>query len=76
MLSRYRPRSLIMAVTRNEQTSRQCHMYRGVKPVFYNKPAHDVWAEDVDQRVIFAMEMGKSPAARVSGSALWDRVLL
>ncbi|XP_076157465.1 pyruvate kinase PKM-like isoform X3 [Alosa pseudoharengus] len=59
MLSRYRPRSLIMAVTRNEQTARQCHMYRGVKPVFYNKPAHDVWAEDVDQRVIFAMEMGK-----------------
>ncbi|XP_063052639.1 pyruvate kinase PKM-like [Engraulis encrasicolus] len=59
MLSRYRPRSLIMAVTRNEQTARQCHMYRSVKPVFYNKPAHDVWAEDVDQRVMFAMEMGK-----------------
>ena len=67
MLSRYRPRSLIMAVTRNEMTARQCHMYRSVKPVFYNKPAHDVWAEDVDQRVMFAMELGKGPVLSFHG---------
>ena len=48
-----------MAVTRNEQTARQCHLYRGIFPVFYNQPAHDVWAEDVDMRVNFAMEMGQ-----------------
>lgn len=48
-----------MAVTRNEQTARQCHLYRGIIPILYNKPANDVWAEDVDLRVSFALEMGK-----------------
>ncbi|KAG7473457.1 hypothetical protein MATL_G00095970, partial [Megalops atlanticus] len=60
LISKYRPRAPIMAVTRNEQTARQCHLYRGIFPVLYNKPAHDVWAEDVDLRVNFAMEMGKA----------------
>ncbi|KAJ8407784.1 hypothetical protein AAFF_G00268280 [Aldrovandia affinis] len=60
LLSRYRPRAPIVAITRNEQTARQCHLYRGIFPVLYNKPAHDVWAEDVDLRVNFAMEMGKA----------------
>uniref|UniRef100_A0A8C7USU1 Pyruvate kinase n=1 Tax=Oncorhynchus mykiss TaxID=8022 RepID=A0A8C7USU1_ONCMY len=59
LISRYRPRAPIIAVTRNGQTARQAHLYRGIFPVFYNKPAHDVWAEDVDLRVNFAMEMGK-----------------
>lgn len=59
LLSRYRPRALIMAVTRNEQTAHQCHLYRGIFPILYNKPANDVWAEDVDLRVSFALEMGK-----------------
>lgn len=48
-----------MAVTRNEQTARQCHLYRSIYPILYNKPANDVWAEDVDLRVSFALEMGK-----------------
>ncbi|XP_041916737.1 pyruvate kinase PKM isoform X2 [Alosa sapidissima] len=60
LISKYRPRAPIMAVTRNEQTARQCHLYRGIFPVFFNKPSHDVWAEDVDMRVNFAMEMGKA----------------
>ncbi|KAL2093397.1 hypothetical protein ACEWY4_010709 [Coilia grayii] len=59
MLSRYRPRAPILAITRNEMTARQCHLYRGIYPVLYNKPAHDVWAEDVDQRINFALELGK-----------------
>lgn len=60
LISRYRPRAPIIAVTRNGQTARQAHLYRGIFPVFYNKPAHDVWAEDVDLRVNFAMEVGKA----------------
>ncbi|XP_053356133.1 pyruvate kinase PKM isoform X1 [Clarias gariepinus] len=60
LLSRYRPRAPIIAVTRNGQTARQAHLYRGIFPVFYNKPAHDVWAEDVDLRVNFAMDVGKA----------------
>ncbi|KAG9341916.1 hypothetical protein JZ751_018233 [Albula glossodonta] len=60
LLSKYKPRAPIMAITRNEQAARQSHLYRGIFPVLYNKPAHDVWAEDVDLRVNFAMEMGKA----------------
>uniref|UniRef100_A0A3B1JIH3 Pyruvate kinase n=1 Tax=Astyanax mexicanus TaxID=7994 RepID=A0A3B1JIH3_ASTMX len=59
LLSKYRPRAPILAVTRNEQTARQSHLYRGIYPILYNKPANDVWAEDVDLRVNFALEMGK-----------------
>lgn len=59
MLSRYRPRAPILAVTRCGQTARQAHLYRGVYPVLYTKNANDVWAEDVDMRVNFAMEYGE-----------------
>ncbi|XP_068595169.1 pyruvate kinase PKM-like [Brachionichthys hirsutus] len=59
MLSRYRPRAPIIAVTRSLQAAHQAHLYRGVYPVLYNKPASDVWAEDVDLRVNFALEVGK-----------------
>lgn len=47
-------------MTRNAQTARQAHLYRGIFPVLYTKPANDVWAEDVDMRVNFAMDMGKA----------------
>uniref|UniRef100_A0A672F3G2 Pyruvate kinase n=3 Tax=Salarias fasciatus TaxID=181472 RepID=A0A672F3G2_SALFA len=59
MLSRYRPRAPILAVTRCPQTAHQAHLYRGVYPILYTKNANDVWAEDVDLRVNFALEVGK-----------------
>lgn len=58
LVSRYRPRAPIIALTRNAQTARQAHLYRGIFPVLYTTPAHEVWAEDVDMRVNFAMDMG------------------
>ncbi|XP_047452362.1 pyruvate kinase PKM-like [Mugil cephalus] len=59
LLARYRPRAPIIAVTRCGQAARQSHLYRGVYPVLYTKPANNVWAEDVDLRVNFALEVGK-----------------
>lgn len=59
MLSKYRPRAPIIAITRCAQAARQAHLYRGIYPVLYTKPANDVWAEDVDQRVNFALEVGE-----------------
>ena len=35
LVSKYRPRCPIVAVTRLEQTARQCHLWRGVIPCFY-----------------------------------------
>ncbi|KAG7268917.1 hypothetical protein CRUP_021812 [Coryphaenoides rupestris] len=59
LLSRYRPRAPIIAVTRCGQAARQAHLYRGIYPILYTKPANDVWAEDVDLRVNFALDYGK-----------------
>ncbi|XP_072258208.1 pyruvate kinase PKM isoform X2 [Pyxicephalus adspersus] len=60
LVSRYRPRAPIIAVTRNGQTARQAHLYRGIFPVLYKEPVHQAWAEDVDRRVNFAMDIGKA----------------
>uniref|UniRef100_S4R4V3 Pyruvate kinase n=1 Tax=Petromyzon marinus TaxID=7757 RepID=S4R4V3_PETMA len=59
LLSKYRPRAPIIAVTRCGQTARQAHLYRGIFPVLCREPVNDVWAEDVDLRVNLAMEVGK-----------------
>lgn len=73
LLSRYRPRAPILAVTRNAQTARQAHLYRGIFPVLYTNPPNDVWAEDVDMRVNFAMEMGRRLWARSRAACYRDR---
>ncbi|XP_028814940.1 pyruvate kinase PKM-like [Denticeps clupeoides] len=70
LLSKYRPRAPILAVTRNEQAARQSHLYRGIFPMLYTKPANDVWAEDVDLRVSFALEMGKARKFFKSGDVV------
>lgn len=35
LISKYRPRCPIIAVTRFPQTARQCHLYRGILPLIY-----------------------------------------
>ncbi|VTJ68336.1 Hypothetical predicted protein [Marmota monax] len=59
-VARYRPRAPIIAVTRNPQTARQAHLYRGIFPVVCKDPVQDAWAEDVDLRVNLAMNVGKA----------------
>ncbi|XP_074794859.1 pyruvate kinase PKLR isoform X1 [Natator depressus] len=59
LLSHYRPRALIIALTRNEQVARQVHLCRGVFPVLYRGVQQKVWADDVDRRVQFSIEMGR-----------------
>ncbi|XP_053349680.1 pyruvate kinase PKLR isoform X2 [Clarias gariepinus] len=59
LLSRYRPRCPIIAVTRNAQMARQSQLLRGVFPAIFQAPPAKVWADDVDNRVTFGMEIGK-----------------
>ncbi|XP_035528075.1 pyruvate kinase PKM-like [Morone saxatilis] len=67
LLSRYRPRCPIIAVTRTPQVARQSQLLRGVFPVlFYPLPA-PVWADDVDNRVNFGMDIGKARGFFKSG---------
>ncbi|MBN3274251.1 KPYM kinase, partial [Polyodon spathula] len=70
LISRYRPRAPIIAVTRQGQTARQAHLYRGIFPVLFNEPALDVWADDVDLRVNFAMDIGKARGFFKSGDVV------
>lgn len=63
-VARYRPRAPIIAVTRNHQTARQAHLYRGIFPVVCKDPVQEAWAEDVDLRVNLAMNVGAWLGAR------------
>lgn len=36
LISKYKPKCPIIAVTRYEQTARQCHLYRGILPLSYD----------------------------------------
>ncbi|KAI4896887.1 hypothetical protein NFI96_031586 [Prochilodus magdalenae] len=60
LLSRYRPRCPIIAVTRNAQVARQSQLLRGVFPALFPTPYGEVWADDVDSRVSFGMDIGKA----------------
>ncbi|XP_029412816.1 pyruvate kinase PKLR isoform X3 [Nannospalax galili] len=59
LLSRYRPRAAVIAVTRSAQAARQVHLCRGVFPLLYHEPPEAIWADDVDRRVQFGIESGK-----------------
>lgn len=36
LVSKYKPKCPIIAVTRFPQTARQCHLYRGILPLSYD----------------------------------------
>ncbi|MBN3301428.1 KPYM kinase, partial [Amia calva] len=67
LLSRYRPRAPILAVTRSAAVARQSHLLRGVFPALYRAAPAAVWADDLDLRVTFAMDIGKARGFFKSG---------
>lgn len=58
LMSAYRPRCVIMAVTRDAQVSRQLHLHRGVFPIHYKPEKKENWTEDVDDRLTAAFDVG------------------
>ncbi|XP_060525800.1 pyruvate kinase-like isoform X2 [Cylas formicarius] len=60
LVSKYRPRCPIIAVTRNAQTARQAHLFRGILPLVYEESRLEDWLKDVDARVSFGLNFGKS----------------
>jgi len=58
LISKYRPRCPIIAVTRNAQVARQCHLHRAILPLIYEKPGVDDWVRDVDSRVQYGLTYG------------------
>ncbi|XP_055385012.1 pyruvate kinase-like isoform X2 [Condylostylus longicornis] len=60
LVSKYRPRCPIIAVTRYPQTARQAHLYRGIVPVIYTEGPLSDWLKDVDARVKYGLQIGKN----------------
>lgn len=59
-VSRYRPRCPIISISRNAQTTRQGHLWRGIMPLLYTPPKLDDWSQDVDARVNSGIAFGLS----------------
>ncbi|KAG7213000.1 hypothetical protein KM043_002338 [Ampulex compressa] len=60
LIAKYRPRSPIIAVTRFHQVARQAHLYRGILPLYYEEAPLADWVKDVDVRVQYGLNFGKS----------------
>lgn len=67
LVSKYKPKCPIIAVTRFPQTARQCHLYRGILPLSYDVAPQGDWMKDVDDRVQFGVKFGKSRGFIKSG---------
>ncbi|KAI9564454.1 hypothetical protein GHT06_008193 [Daphnia sinensis] len=60
LMAKYRPRCPIIAVTRNEQVARQCHLWRGILPLHFGESRVPDWLKDVDARVQYGINFGKT----------------
>lgn len=59
LISKYSPSCPIILVTRNPNTARSAHLYRGVFPFYYEKPRRDDWTKDVQTRLNFGIDKAK-----------------
>ncbi|XP_076172225.1 pyruvate kinase-like isoform X2 [Ptiloglossa arizonensis] len=70
LIAKYRPHCPIIAVTRFHQVARQAHLYRGILPLYYKEAPLDNWIKDVDVRVQFGLNFGKSRGFVKTGDAV------
>lgn len=70
LVSKYRPRCPIIAVTRNPQVARQCHLYRGILPIEYETGVLPDWMEDVNARVSHGINYAKKRGMVKTGDAI------
>ena len=72
LISQFKPRCPIIAVTRFAQVARQARLFRGILPIFFKEPALTDWLADVDVRIQEAMRFGKTRRFLKTG----DRVVV
>ncbi|GAB1605873.1 pyruvate kinase PKM-like [Argonauta hians] len=72
LISQYRPRCIIIALTRTPITARQLHLYRGVVPFLNQSPVTGDWEKDYNVGIKKAFEKAEQRGLLKVG----DRVLL
>lgn len=55
LVSKYKPDVPILMVTRNRNSARYCHLYRGVYPFVFEQEKSENWQEDVENRLRWAV---------------------
>jgi len=70
LMAAYRPRCPILAVTREAQTARQLHLYRGIFPIHYTGSKQEDWANDVDKRLTYAKNMALEHKMAIPGQPI------
>ncbi|XP_001642026.2 pyruvate kinase PKM [Nematostella vectensis] len=68
VVARFRPRCPIVVVTRDPRVARQMHLWRGCFPIVYDQEPLDNVLEEHDQRLDFALGMGKKMGFLTIGS--------
>ncbi|XP_014245362.1 pyruvate kinase-like isoform X2 [Cimex lectularius] len=69
LISKYKPKCPIIAVTRHPQVARQAHLYRGIMPVLFEMEDSELdilvkkaqlpdWLKDIDSRIIYGLALG------------------
>ncbi|ODV83519.1 hypothetical protein CANARDRAFT_203183 [[Candida] arabinofermentans NRRL YB-2248] len=56
LCSKYRPNCPIIMVTRNPNSARYCHLYRGVYPFVYENERDENWNQDIENRLSFGIQ--------------------
>lgn len=59
LISKYRPRCPIIAITRDDKVARQFHLYRGILPIHYTQPVASDWIKDVETRIQTGISLSK-----------------
>ncbi|XP_070545809.1 pyruvate kinase PKM-like [Ptychodera flava] len=70
LVSQYRPLCPILSITRDAQVARQVHLYRGCFPIHYKEPVAPNWADDIDNRIRYAISVGKKRGFYDSGDPI------
>ncbi|PSN58431.1 Pyruvate kinase [Blattella germanica] len=70
LVSRYKPRCPILAITRHAKAARQLNLWRSIIPLYYITPPTQDWMKDVDARIQFAITYGKVMGFIKPGNAI------